>query len=285
MDFLTPPTPTELQAIRVRVESSLPRADQVDDAISVPVLIPPPAPPPPPVEKPKPVIELGDLKAPPTLQSYAEQSPKGSEYLIALANVLEQKGEFQRALLAWERVIDSTKPDESQAGVALAAIKRLRPTLPDWSAKPATSIVIALHAGTGKKLAKTLTPVLEAVARDLEKASSGIVKVKATVDIGKTSSATKGPTPVALWLAGTDKKPSSTEVLSFTVDAPDALRQDILKTVYLLVRSHLSRSTAHTPPPGLSAHEDPQDALHYRITRLGWRDFATSLTLPPKKTP
>lgn len=283
LDFLTPPSAARLEAIRVKIESSLPQTDKVDDAISAPAVVQAPPPPPPPVEPPKPVVELGDLKTPPTLQDYGLLSPQGSAYLIELAKRLEEKGEFQRALLAWERVIDLTKADEGQAATAISAIKRLRPTLPDWNAKPAKAISIALHAGTGNKLAKTLTPILEGVARDLERASSGIVKVKATVTAGKTSISNQGPTPVALWLAGPEKKSVSTEVLSFTVDSPDALRQDILKTVFLLIRSHLSRSTAYTPPAGLAGGENPQDALNSRITRLCWSEFATTLNLPPKK--
>lgn len=281
MDFLTPPPAARLEEIRVKIESSLPRADQMDDAISVPAVVKETKPPP--MEEPKPTIDLGDLTTPPTLQNYGELSPQGSAYLIELATRLEEKGEFQRALLAWERVIDFTKPDESQAAAAVSSIKRLRPTLPDWNAKPEAAIPITLHAGTGKTLAKTLAPILEGVARDLERASSGTVKVKAAVTAGKTNTSTKGPVPVALWLAGPDKKSTSTEVLSFTVDSPDALRQDILKTVFLLVRSHLSRSTAFTPPAGLGDGENPRDALNFRVTRLCWSEFASALTLPPKK--
>lgn len=283
MDFLTPPTEAELQAIRVRVESSLPRADQVDDAISAPVQTPPPAPPPPPEEKPKPVIELGDLQTPPTLQNYAELSPKGAEYLIELATLLEQKGEFQRALLAWERVIDLTKPDPSQAATAISAIKRLRPSLPNWNPKAVTATPLSLRAGTSKKLAKTLTPILEGVARDLEQASSGILKIKTNVTASKISTTTMGPAPLAIWLAGSEKKSISTEVRSFTVNSPDTLRDDLFKTVFLLVQSHLRRDTAYTPPADLAGDESPQDALNFRITRLCWSEFATTLNLPPKK--
>lgn len=282
MDFVTPPPETQLAEIRVKIESSLPQTDQVDDAISVPVAAPPP-PPPPPVEPPKPVVELGDLTIPPSLQDYGVRSPEGSAHLIELATLLEQKEEFQRALLAWERVIDLTHPDESQAATAVSAIKRLRPTLPDWNAKPETAITLSLRAGTAKKLAKTLTPILEGVARDLERASSGIVKIKTTVTAGKISSTTKGPVPVAIWLTGPQKKSVSTEVRSFTVDSPEALRDDILKAVFLLIQSHLGRATAYTPPAGLAAGESPQDALTFRITRLCWSEFATTLNLPPKK--
>jgi len=275
MDFLTPPLAAKLEEIRIRVESSLPREDKTDDAISVPALVKEAAPPPV-LEEPS--IDLGDLTTPPTLQSYGELSPQGSAHLMELATELEKKGEFQRALLAWERVIDAT-----QAATAISAIKRLRPTLPEWTTKPEEKIQITLHAGTGKKQAAALTAILTGVSRDLEAASSGIVKATTTVAAGKTSTTVKSPTPVALWLAGPDKKSTSTETLSFTVASPDALRQDILRTVFQLVRSHLTRATKYTPPAALTDGEDPQAALNFRITRLCWNEFAATLNLPPLK--
>jgi hypothetical protein len=279
LDFLTPPSEAKLEAIRIRVESSLPRDDQTADAISVPVAK---VPEPPPVAA-EPEMDLGDLMTPPTLQSYGELTPQGAAHLIDLATGLEKKGEFQRALLAWERVVDLTPADAAQIATSISSIKRLRPTLPEWNSKPEAKIQITLHAGTGKKQAATLTPILEGVARDLEAASSGIVKVTATVTAGKTSTTAKGPTPVALWLAGPDKKSPATETLSFTVDSPDDLRGDILKTVFQLIRSHLSRATKYTPPAALAAGEDPQGALNFRVTRLCWSEFAAALNLPQVK--
>lgn len=284
MDFVTPPSAEKLAQVRHRAESSLPPKEKSENP-------PPPQPPPvvaelppPPVEEPTPVVDVGDLTTPPTLQSYGELAPEGPDRLTEVAKALETRGEFLRALLAWERVVDLTKPNEAQAATAISAIKRLRPTLPDWNRKPEATISIVLNAGTGKKLAKTLTPILEGVARDLEAASSGIIKIKATVTAGKTNTL-KGPAPVALWLTGAGKKPSSTETLSFTADAQDALRPAILKTVFLLIQSQLSRTTAYTPPTALSAMEDPQSALNFRVTRLCWSEFAAGLNLPQKKKP
>lgn len=285
MDFLTPPSQAKLEEIRIKVESSLPRADQVDDAISVPVIVKEPEPPPPPPEEPKLAVDLGDLNASPILQLYGDRSPQGSAHLIELAVALEEASEPRRALLAWERVLDLTKPDEAQAATAISSIKRLRPTLPDWNSKPETTIAITLHANTGKKLAKALTPVLEAAARDLEKASSGIIKVKPVVTVGKTNSSGKSPAPVALWLAGPDKKTSTTEVVTFKVDSPDQLRHEVLKTVFLLIQSHLGRATAYTPPTALVDAEDPLIALNFRVTRLCWSEFAAAMNQPQKKPP
>ncbi|MEO5915784.1 MAG: hypothetical protein ABIS50_16230 [Luteolibacter sp.] len=280
MDFMTPPSDTKLAEIRQKVEGSFPHANQVKDP--VPEVAAPPPPPPPP-EPPKPTVDLGDLTQPLILQNYGDITPQGADHLIELAKALADKGEFQRSLLAWERVIDLTKPDAGQAAAAIAAIKQLRPTLPDWNLKPETAIQIQLQASTGKKLAKTLTPILESVARDLERASSGIVKIKTSVTAGKTNTANKGPVPVALWLNGTGKKAPSTEVLSFTVASPDKLKDEISKTVFLLIRTYLTKSTAYTPPAELGAGENPMEALSFRITRLSWSEFATSLQVPPKK--
>ncbi len=282
LDFLTPPSAAKLEEIRIRVESSLPREDQTADAISVPAVAKEPEPPPV-VEEPEPEMDLGDLTTPPTLQNYGEISPQGAAHLSELATGLEKKGEFQRALLAWERIVDLTTADAAQVATAISSIKRLRPTLPPWNTEPKTAIQITLHAGTAKKQATALTPILEGVARDLEAASSGIVKVTATVTPGKASKTAKGPTPVALSLAGPDKKSPATETLSFTVDSPETLRADILKTVFQLVRSHLGRATKYTVPAVLAEGEDPQGALNFRVTRLCWSEFAAALNLPPVK--
>ena len=284
MDFITPPSTGELEQVRNRAKSSLPTEETIENPPSPqppPVVVESPAPP---VEEPEPVVDVGDLTTPPTLQSYGELAPDGPERLAEVAEALEARGEFLRALLAWERVIDLTKPNETQAAKAIASIKRLRPTLPDWNSKPEATIAIALNAGTGKKLAKTLIPILEGIARDLEAASSGILKVKATVTTGRTNTL-KGPAPVALWLTGAGQKSSSSETLSFTADAPDSLRQEILRTVFLLIQSQLSRTTAYTPPTALSENENPQSALNFRVTRLCWSEFAAGLNLPPKKKP
>jgi hypothetical protein len=116
----------------------------------------------------------------------------------------------------------------------------------------------------------------------LEKASSGIVKVKPVVTVGKTNSSGKSPVPVALWIAGPDKKAGSTEVLSFTIDSPDQLRHEVLEKVFSLIQSNLSRTTAYTPPTELAEAEDPLIALSSRVTRLCWNEFAAAMNEPQK---
>jgi hypothetical protein len=285
MDFLTPPTADRLEEIRQQTEGAFKRAEPSDHEL------PPPLPvlvkladPPQLVEPPKPPVELGDLTSPPTLRSYVDLGPKGADHLIELAKALEEKGEFARALLAWERVMDRTPPNGLQAAVAIASIRRLRPTLPVWNEKPEAQIQITLQAGTGKKLSKSLTKALESVAAEMNRASSGIVKVKPVVTVGKTTS-TKGPTPVALWLTGRDKKTRSTEVVSFTTASVDTLPDDLHKTLFQLIRNTIGKTPGATIPAPLSTGENPLNALNHRVTRLSWSELATGLNFPAKKVP
>ena len=280
-DFLTPPPAAKLAQIRSKVELSLPPADHPnDDAVSVPHEIKPP----PPVETPGPTIELGDLHRPPTLHEYADLAPKGTAHLIDLAMLLETAGETQRALLAWERVLDRGKPDESQANAAITAIKRLRPITPDWNTDPAKTLAIVLHAGTAKKTAKILKPILDEAARELERASAGILKVTANVTAGKDNPKTKGPATIALWLAGPAKNARSTEVLSFTLAPPGSLRDEVRNTVFSIVRSHQGPAGSQ-PPPAAADGGNPADPLNSQVTRLCWLELGTMLNQAPEKHP
>jgi hypothetical protein len=279
MDFLTPPSDDELAQIRHRVEAALPRASSAMDAISVP-------------EKnriavavARPLVELGDVTSRPTLEEYMDRAANGATYLIELANLLEAQGHSQRTLLAWERVLDRVPADENQRQAAIDAIQRLKPTLPDWNTDPATRIPVVLQAGTGRKLAEALEPVLEKAARDLEKASSGILSVTARVNAARDNLVADGPVPVALWLCGPDKDSPSTDVLSFTVAAPDTLENDVLRTAYQLIRGHFRESEILVRPPVMPDEGDPVDALEFRITRRIWHAFGLSLQAMPAAKP
>lgn len=282
LDFLTPPSEASLATIRSKVEESLPPADHPLDAVPTPVIEEPP--PPPPVET-KPEIELGDLSVPPHLDEYAASGEKGAAYLIELAALLEAEGQFQRALLAWERVLDSAKSTDADVQSAIAAIKRLRPTLPDWNTDPTKATAITLEAGTGRKTAKLLTPILVAVASELEKSSAGLLKVTAKVTAGKDQKNSSTPSPVAIWLSGSAKESRSTEVLSFTVGKPETLPDEVRLTVFRVLRGYLGHKSGQSPPPALGENEPAVDAFTSHVSRLLWNDLGVTLNHPPEKSP
>jgi len=274
MDFLTPPSEARLGQIRAEALASLHVSRIEDDAISVKV----------PVTDRDPTltdpihlepVDLGDIKSPPVLDTYSDRAPEGAAKLIALGRALEGEGAFQRALLAYERVLDLSQPDPEQIQSALAAIRLLRPTLPRWNNDKAAALPVVIHVGTGEKFADILPEILGQITADLNSASSGLNDFSFKLHIGRSIRTTDAPTPVALWITGTGEKAPSTDVLSFTTDDPEILNADLLKIIFNLIRAHLSKSASYNPAP--EAMDDPMAALGSNITRLLWKEFGTIL--------
>lgn len=275
MDFLTPPSEARLEKIREEALASLPVSRMEDDAISIKVPLPEQdATAPDPIQFTEP-IDLGELNAPPSLDAYSDRAPEGSDQLLALANALEIEGKFQRALLAYERALDLSQSNPEQIQTAVGAIYRLKPTLPLWNSEPSEAAPIVIHIGTGERFAEVLPDILQEISADLRNASSGLINFSEKLHIGKSIQTNDGPTPVAVWITGPEKGSPSTDVLSFTTNDPEKLRNDLLKTIFNLIRGHLSKSSSYTPAP--EAFDDPLQALDSHITRLLWKEFATLL--------
>ncbi len=274
-DFLTPPPESKLAAIREKVAASVPPADHRDDTTEVSTATSP--------EQPQEIIHPGDFNKPPTLAEFRPEAWKGAAALAGLAAQLEEAGQPQRALLAWERILDSAPPDPEQTRTAIAAIKRLRSGLSDWNADPQTVIAITLHAGTGKSTAAMIEPLLAEIADELSKASSGILKISAKVTSGSDIPNSFGPPPVALWFAGSLDDSRSTEVLSFTAATTENLRADTLETLCQLLRGYLGRTAVLTVPEAISEDGQATKPCPWLVTRLAWLELGTRLNRPPSR--
>lgn len=278
MDFTAPPSEARLDQIREEAIASLPVSNDQEDAIAVKVPIPnndititdP-------IEIKEPV-DLGDTTSPPTLDTYSDRAPEGADKLIGFAAALEKNGSFQRALLANERVLDLAQSNPQEIQIAVSNIQRIRPTLTRWNRDPQAAPPITINLGTGEKFAEVLPEILAQITADLDNASSGLIKFDHKLNIGKTIQATDAPTPVAVWITGGDGE-TSTDVLSFTTDDPQALNNDLLKTIFNLIRSHLQKSASYNPAP--EAINDPLSALNSHITRLLWEEFGTTMNPKP----
>ena len=224
-----------------------------------------------------PAVDPDDLNTPPTLALYREGPSVNAKALLELSTALEAKSEIQRALLAAERVIDSTQPDEGQKRAAMDAIRRLRPQVPDWNTEPAASFPVTLHAGTGKSTAILLEPLLRELASEIERASAGILKVTASVASGRDIPENMGPPPIALWLAGSADGTNSTEVFSFTVLSPETLRDDLAGILLRLLRGYIGRKTFLRIPENESDDSIPTACLHTHVTRLVWLELGSRL--------
>lgn len=277
VDFMTPPGEEKLEAVRVAVVASVPQGDQPENAVAVP---PPPVVPPPPPAPPKPAMEPGDLTKPPMVHEYRNQVAKGVEYMVELAGFLEKHDHPQRALLAWERLLDTAKPDEKTRAEAMAAVLRLRAVVPEWNKDPRKMVTIVWHAGTSKKSAKMIQPVMEEVARELEHSSSGILKVSVQVTAGRDSKSKNAEVPVAMWFAGLEKKSRSTEVLAFTIKSGADLPRDVRATAEQIIRNAVgggaAEATAPAQVPGAAG-----GVVFPGVTRHQWLEFGRYLNQVP----
>lgn len=262
-DFLTPPAGIQQTRIEKKNTDAIPQAEQPSDeslaAKTIEAL---------PVPQPQ--------NTSPQLADYRDRA-NDPALLLELARQLEKQGKLQQSLLAWERLIDSAVPDEARTTEAIQSIKRLRLVLPAWNTDPAKTIPITLHAGTGKSSAEILTPALDQIARDLELASSGILKITPVITAGNDIPQSRGPAPIALWFAGSGDESRSTEALILSIGPSEVLRDELLKSLFQIIRSHLGRNASLAIPAAADDSETPLESIHFRITRFGWLELGSSL--------
>jgi hypothetical protein len=282
IDFLTPPSAAELEKIHRKTIASLPISKvqtEVTDADPVAVTSTEPS-----GSEPSLIysgaVDVGELTPPTALDTYSERAPDGAAKLLKLAAELELQKSPQRALLANERVLDLSQANPQQIYLALNNIGRINQTLPAWNQDTKAAHPIVIHIGTGKKFAKILPKIMESVTEELDRSSSGLIQCKVELNIGESIRATDAPTPVAVWMTGKEKKSPSTDVLSFTTNNPDNLHNELLKTLFNLIRGHLSETTSYNPAP--EAIDDAKTALSSNITRLLWNEFGKKLNPAPK---
>ena len=273
-DFLSPPDQATLAAVRNRAESALPRiatrADAITPTLDDVSVTARPA-----------IVPLGNLTLPPQLDDYVDQAALGVTHLIELANRLEGAGHPLRALLAWERVIDSCASSDEDVQTATKAIRRLRAITPPWNSGGDQPIAIVIHAGTARKSAEALEPILRKAANQLSHASGGILVAESSVNAGPDVELDGAPVPVAVWVTGSGGADTTTEVGSFTVTTPETLEYFTIRTIHALVRSHLKHSRELQTPPPPPDEGDAREALATHITRLHWREFGRLLNAHP----
>jgi hypothetical protein len=221
---------------------------------------------------------------PVTLDTFADQAAMGPAHLIQLANGLEEAKFHHLAWLAWERVLDATSASAAETTQARTAIRRLR-TLPgdDRVEFPTSPLPITLQAGTARKHVAAIQPLLEETARQLETASSGILRVRALVTGGSNPTQPTTQSPVAIWISGPDTGSRSSEVLSFTLRPGLDAKERIHSSTSELLRSLIARSL--TPPPPAPKDMPFPEELAECITRRAWLTIGTHLNLPIEENP
>ena len=285
-EFVEPPTPERLVAITYEWEQSRPNIPP-PKPINAALLADPtpitPTSPSQPDSNDEDTLPLGDLQLAPSLAEYGTHGDKGAEVMIQLATFLETKAEYQRALLAWERVIDTSNPDEEQRNLAIRSIQRLRNSLPPWNPDPKADIILTLHAGATLKEKDLLISALDSAAAIITEASGNTIQVITKASFGKSSNIKTPRIPVAIWfshsISGQEGVAAETSPISFMADPkqPKALANQVAAGSYALLRTHLATETSFSPLPEYPSGVQPADLINYHVTRLMWREFVRSI--------
>lgn len=284
-DFTTPPTPEELAEVATEWNQSrpnIPPPKPVNPALLADASPDTPLTPGPSDAAGVEHLPAGNLLHSPALSEYGTFGDKGADAMIRLATLLETKGELQRALLAWERVIDTSNAGDEEHALAAKAIRRLKPGISPWNPDPGAELHITLRAGATLKEKDVLIEALEKVADTISEASGFILRVETKASIGKARGTRTPRIPVAIWFSrsiGGKDTPAETPPISFMADPQqkEMLVAQIEAGVYALVRAHLASSTSFSQLPEYPGGAKPSELLQLHITRLMWREFATSM--------
>ena len=291
MDFAKPPTPEEFVQIAKQWEDGKPHitplkkskrqlaktsADNSDQTLNHGLR-----------KKPDQFPEI-DFDRSPLLSEHGVLQDKGAGSLSRFAGHLESMGQAKHALLAWERVIDTTSPDKDERKQALSAIKRLKSSQPPWNPDPSSGIQLTLQAGASVNDAQVLKRALEITAQNMSAASGGVVQVSVKLSLGKSSNDQAADVPIALWLSrpasATRTTQAETSPVSFMADASDEsiLISEIQMGAYNIIRKQLAKETSFSQlaeqPENIHAENTTaEELIECYITRLMWREFANSM--------
>lgn len=224
-----------------------------------------------------PEINVGDFQISPGLEEYRADSEFGAPALLNLGQRLQAAGQVQRALLAYERVLDSSPTGTSTQQEAEAALANLKEVIPMWNPDPTASVALQIHldtARTPESLAGTITTLTELI-----RVSSGSQSQPKFRIISSPKPSHKLPSlPVAIWLTipGEDPEKPSLAIATVTPKSDEELDSSLTHGVYRLLSKRIELIAQLTPPPALLQGEDPENAIVNKITRLAWKQILST---------
>ena len=224
--------------------------------------------------------ELGDLESAPGLDAYrdfAQNNP--AERLLELSSVLRTMGQFQRSLIALERVIDSAEAFPAELQEAGQGIGALEPTLTPWNIDSEGAFALNFNVGTAGDASPELKAAALEIATLIKRHSGNLIDLSPKISRGESEEVVVG-SPITLWISTTTEPIQSTPVLSVKPpEDPAQLTEKLTLSTFHAIRNQLEKDGFPLPLP---LDEAPKTLLTTQITRLMWRHFADSLlTVPP----
>lgn len=228
----------------------------------------------PPAPEPAPIPDLdpGDFLVSPSLSEYRAYAEDGTPALLKLAQKLQNDGHIQRAVLAYERVIDSTPPISLEREAAEEALTSLKVSLPRWNVDPAAAIPLTMSLVSARS-EESLQASLAALSELMATSSGGLCQPSFVLQPAPEPQVELPSLPVAVWLTveGEDPEVPSLPVVTIAPSSDEELDGALNLALYRLLVRRVKESRILTPLSPIAEGEDPETALVSKITRLTWQ--------------
>lgn len=217
-------------------------------------------------------IDPGNLFTPPVLDQYFADASKGPAALLKLAEKLQNEGRIQRAVLAYERILDSTLAGGQERVQAEEALTSLKTNLPPWNSDPEAALPLTIHLVTARS-AESLAGSIAALSELIQVSSGNFCRPIFDIQEAPIPSEPLPSLPIALWLTveGEDPEKPSLTVLSIAPKTEEDVDSRLAHALYRLISRRLKNDSELTEPPALLIADDPEKAIVTKITRLTWK--------------
>lgn len=230
--------------------------------------------------------DLGDFAVLPALDAYSWIAETEGSKMVVMATELESMGQYQRALLAWERVIDHCEVNQDQGELALRSIIRLKASLPQWNVDPLGALPLNLEIAANKNLITSLKEYHIKLLDLLKQASSGLIIPNiewVVTPLPEIVNASAPNASVALTLTGQQTKlmRSKTLIVSLTADNQNSAEKILLDAVYKLLRDMIRSKADLKAPFAPTATFGSEVLISQAITRWSWQELARTMNTKP----
>ena len=279
-DFITPPSDEKLSQIREQwredhTDKTLPQIS-TDPSPSVGQNLEKAKPIPDPTAAAKLTVTDTNSDNKLSLFHYKELAKeKSAQAIIAFAQDLESKGKKSRALLAWERVLDTCKSNTEERTAALIAIKKLRSEITQpLQPFSETLATLTLNIGASIRDTSSLQKSVDSITQQINGSAAGVINCESQLIIGIPQGDQPPKTAIAIWLSTLDPeatKTRETAPLSAIIDIKknSAIDKSLELAFYGLVKSELNKlpDFSHLPAE-LDTHS---------ITRFMWHEIIANI--------
>jgi hypothetical protein len=271
-DFVTPPA--GYNNIDPELFLEIPEKNQgLDKVPSDPDKVPVTTTSVPPVTKPAEVAVTIEDAVGSQISDYVDQKNLGSEGYIELAEKLAADKKPEHSLVAWERVLDSSKPSVEQIKRAFDILKVQKPVLP-CDKENSVALSITVHCSVPVDMKERATQMINRLISIIHLGSGHSLNVDPDISTIPISVGKPRP-PVTVWFSGKVESPRASFRTSSAKDL--GLDSKLDEVIFNIVGPYLEENSDLTPFTDIPSEINAEECLAYLITRHSWRTFGILL--------